>query len=222
MGEKKRPYIIIDLADYSKNVGDFTFDWGNWNNAGYRFKSLEEAENSYIPDYKLPKNFTDEEKLDCINYAYDDADSQAGMTAYVDKFHEYLLDKVNEVENRLKFEYEEDDWESIKFRVYYGIEFITGEVEIDGDTYEDVNDYIRSVVDFNECISSAKHNLERFDGRCEETFKDVYMDRIRERIDNIKREKGQLYQKVKHNLMNNKISEKKKVMCFIKMIQKGG
>lgn len=226
MGEKKRPFKIIDLKDYA-DVKDFTFDYSDWSSGDIGFKSLKEVQ--YVPEYRLPKNFTDEEKLDCINYAYGRADELAGITAYVDKFHEKFLDILNETADKngdtlkVSFEYEEDDWDSIKLRVNYGVEFIVGDsvTNSDGDNfYHSVEEYM-DAIDFESCIKSAKDRLDNFYDRDEETFKDEYMTQIKEKVYEIKQEKMTLYTKVKANLKNNQISERKKIFNFIKMINGG-
>lgn len=212
---KQKPYKVIDLEDYvDKEL--FTFDYGDFWFDTEGLKSLSELKNHYFPDTKFPKSFNEEDKLKCINAAYRDAEEQSYMSDYIAKFHERLLDNLNDnedFENKVTFEYEEDCWDSIKLRVYYGIEFLTDEDNI-------LEDWLGNDCDFKSIVESTRKRMENYDASDSKCFDEVYKDRIKDSIWEVKREKLTTYQQVA-KLMKSHMSNRKKIYNIIKIVQNG-
>lgn len=219
-----RPFVVIDLKDYVKKA-DYTFDIGDWNyyDDSSRYHSVKEAKDGYnMPDFKLPRNFTEEEKLECLNAARREADEQAIMADYIDSFHTYLLKYINELidEDKLKIdriEYKTCFWDEITLKVYYPIDFIMGDVEEDGDVYSDVKEYISSRIDFDACINSARARLENHTGSDDVVFKQTFLDRLDYEIDEVWARKRQHRKELRDLITSNKLSLVKKINRLEKM-----
>lgn len=207
----KRPYKVIDLKDYTKE--SYTFDYGDFSFDSPNIKSLEDAKNNYyIPDYKFPKNFTEEEKIDCINYAYLRADESSYITKYTDNFWKYLLDKLNDMDEKVFFEYEEYCWDTIKLKVFYDISFVVGNEE-----EQDLEEYLHNL-DFNDAIKYVYSRMERFCDHDSKVFDAVYLETIGERVFEIKKDKSKLYKRIKLTI-NQKVSEKQKIFNVLQLIK---
>jgi len=216
-----KPFQVIDLADYvDKKL--FTYDFGDFWFDTPGLKSLSELKNHYFPDTKFPKSFTDEDKLQCINQAYRDAEEQSYMCDYIDRFHERLLNNLNGIDDcDVTFEYEEAHWDSIKLKVYYGIEFLTDEVKDDeGNCYNIIQWLENGFVDFKEVIEKTKRYMENYQAYDSKVFDEVYKDKMKESIWEIKQEKLSTYLKVKKE-MEKHIDKSKKVRNIIKLVQQG-
>ena len=93
-----KPFKVINLEDYvDKKL--FTYDFGDFWFDTPGLKSLSELKNHSFPETKFPRSFTDEDKLECINKAYRDAEEQSYMSDYIDRFHKRLLDNLNDNED---------------------------------------------------------------------------------------------------------------------------
>ena len=160
--EVLKPYKIIDLQDYvdeklyTWDFSDFWFDTPG-------LKSLSELKNHHFPDTKFPKGFTDEDKLECINKAYRDADEQSYMSDYIERFHERLLNNLNGIDDcKVEFEYEENYWESIKLKVYFGVEFLVDEHTDEDGNVHTLEEYLGNDIDFKEVIAKTKRFMENY------------------------------------------------------------
>lgn len=207
----KRPYKVIDLKDYTKE--SYTFDDRDFYFDSPNIKSLEEAKDSCnIPHYKFPKNFDKEEKLDCINHAYYRADEASYMAQYTENFWAFLIDKLNDMDSKVSFEYETRCWDTIKFKVFYDISFIVGNEE-----ERDLEEYLHNL-DFNGAINNTHSKMERFCDHDDKVFKEVYLEAIEERVFEIKKDKSDLYKRIKSTI-NQKVSEKQKIFNVLKLIK---
>lgn len=223
MKEVLKPYKVIDLKDYVDEKL-FTYDWGDFWFDTDRIKSMSELKNHSFPDTKFPKGFTDEDKLECINQAHRDAEEQSYMSDYISTFHSRLLRNLNDnedFENKVTFEYEESHWDSIKLKVFFGVEFLTGEVtDDDGEPYEIEQWLENGAIDWKGIIESTKRYMENYQAYDSKEYDLVYKDRMKDAISEIKGEKVSTYQKVKKEL-DKHLSTSQKVYNIIKIVQNG-
>lgn len=227
--EKIKPFKVINLEDYVDSKL-YTWDFGDFWLDTPGLKSLKELKDHRFPDTKFPKSFTDEDKLECINKAYRDADEQSYMSDYIEKFHERLLTKLNDVEDcKLSFDYQENYWDSIKLNVYAPIEFLVGEIpaneefkSITGteEDYRTFEDYLIEKVDFKQVLEYVRAHMHNYQAYDSNVFDEVYKERMKDAIREVKGEKLSTYQKVKNEL-DKHISKSQKVYNIIKMVQNG-
>lgn len=214
---KNKPYKTINLKDYAREK--FIYDYGDFWFETPRLESLKEMDQHNFPKVKFPKNFTEEEQLECINTAYHSAEEQSYMDDYIAYFHQVLLSKFNNATDKVEFEYEHAYWDEILLNVYYGVEFLTEEVkDDDGNTYSVEQWLENGFMNFDECIKDAKRTMENYQAYDRKIFDEVYLERIEESIAEIKDNKLSLYRKVR-KIMKQHLSNQKKAVTLIKLIQ---
>ena len=216
-----KPFKVIDLVDYvDKKL--FTYDWGDFWFDTEGLKTMKEVDSHSFPETKFPHNFTEEDRLKCINEAYHDAEEQSYMSDYIDKFHDRLLSYINDESNHgVSFEYAETCWDSIKLKVYYGIEFLTEEVKDDEGNNYDIEQWLENgFVDFKEAIKRTKSYMKNYQAHDGTVFDEVYMEKIKDSIWEVKKEKLSLYKQIQ-GIMNSHISKRKKIVKIIKTVQGG-
>ena len=144
------------------------------------------------------------------------------MSNYIKTFHERLLRNLNNNEDcKVTFEYKENYWDSIKLKVFFGVEFLTNEVKKDDsmEYYESLEEYLADLA-FKEVIEKTKGYMENYQAYDSKVFDEVYEERMKDAIQEVKGEKVSTYQKVKKEL-DKHISKSQKVYNIIKMVQNG-
>jgi hypothetical protein len=178
---KKDKPVIIDLKDYASEKS-FTFDYGDFY-FDYidKIKKLEDVDRYHLPDFKLPAYFTIAEKIDILNYAMNRAEEFGYYSGYVNKFHEYLLHNLNELDEAITFEYNEAYDDKITLKVYY-------KPDIESITSEDALTLTErlSEIGFSTEIERTNRELEQYSGDFDN---DEFKYQIDERIHEVKQER---------------------------------
>lgn len=210
METKNKPFKIIDLKDYTKEK--FVYDWGDFWFDTEEIKSLDEVKKRHWPEVKFPKNFDEEDRLECINHAYRRADEESYISDYIDTFHKRFLAELNEANDMVSFEYEECYWDSIKLKVFYGLEFLTEEVkDDDGEPYTLEQWFDNKFVDFDEIIKKVHSHMENYHAYDGEVFDEVYKSEIKEKVAEIKDKKLKTFKELK-KIVESKLTTSKKAV----------